>query len=86
MWHSATNPNAVLKLKQVTCVPAVWRRCESNYNAYPTFDTPSPYKATLGVRRQYEYKLYKGGDESAAFLQFVCCLHVNHMAGFMDVV
>lgn len=63
VWHSATKPYASVKLKQVpvTCVSDVWRRHESNYNAYPTFDTPSPYKARKGVRRFYEYKLHAGG-------------------------
>lgn len=61
VWHSITKPSAVLKLRPVTCLPDVWRRCESNYNAYQTFDTPSPYKPTKGIRRFYEYKYHRGG-------------------------
>jgi len=61
VWHSAAKPYGALKLQQVSCVADVSRRLESNYNAYPTFDTPSPYKPRTGIRRKYEYKLYKGG-------------------------
>lgn len=60
-WHSATKPNAVLKLKQATCVADVCKRYESNYNAYPSFETRSPYKERKGIRRFYEYKFYQGG-------------------------
>ena len=83
VWHSATKPYASVKLKQVpvTCVSDVWRRHESNYNAYPTFDTPSPYKARKGVRRFYEYKLHAGGNKSSAFLSLFI-LMINHLANY----
>jgi len=74
MWNSSTQPFVALKLRQVTCVAEVWRRHESNYNAYPTFNTPSPYKARRGVRREYEYKLYKGGDEMCCIFMFMFVL------------
>jgi len=77
VWHSTTKPAAVLKLKSVTCIPHVWRRHESNYNAYPTFDTPSPYKPTKGIRRFYEYKFHKGGENTAAFLLKLCICDVH---------
>lgn len=61
VWHSTTRPSSALKLRPETCIPDTWRRRESNYNAYPTFDTPSPYKSRKGIRRFYEYKSYLGG-------------------------
>ena len=74
VWHSATKSCATLNLKQISCIPEVWRRLESSYNAYPTYDTPSPYKARKGVRRSYEYKMYAGGNKSAAFLSLTFVL------------
>jgi len=87
-WHSAAKPETALQMRQAVCIADVCKRHESNYNAYPTFDTPSPYKPTKGIRRMYEYKYYAGGDKNVAFFPICCCcpcLYVRHLANFISI-
>ena len=68
LWQSTEKPSASLTWKQVTCVTSMWRRHESNYNAYPTFDAPSPYKPRKGIKCFYEYKYHAGGNAPSLFI------------------
>jgi len=42
-------------------VPQTQRRCESNYDPYPDYETPSPYRARRGNRRVHNPKIFTGG-------------------------
>jgi len=55
------NCSAVRQLAALFGVPGVQRRYESNYEAYPEYNTPSPYKARRGNRRVHNAKIFTGG-------------------------